>query len=267
MSVTNPSSGAGTPGGSNHQVQYNANGSLGGITLGASGTVLTSGGVSADPTFAAVASGPNNTPAVSHQFITAYNSGTNVLAQAQPTTADISGYVAPALVLLEQHTASASATLDFTTAISATYDDYRVEFVNIVPASSGAKLQMLVSTDGATYQASNYSNTGSRTNGTGVGVEAGTAAASLSVTSATTGIATTAGTSVNGYLDLYAPGGANFKYILGNTNFVASADGTRILFSFTGAWEQTTAVTALRFLFSAGNITSGVIRIYGVAKS
>jgi len=40
-----------SPGGSNHQVQLNANGVFGGIATGTSGQVLTSNGASADPTF------------------------------------------------------------------------------------------------------------------------------------------------------------------------------------------------------------------------
>jgi hypothetical protein len=33
-----------------------------------------------------------------------------------------------------------------------------------------------------------------------------------------------------------------------------------------GRYEVTTAVNAMRVLFSTGNITSGTVRIYGIAK-
>ena len=60
-----------------------------------------------------------------------------------------------ALVLLEQHTAATSATLDFTTSITAAYDEYMIEFVNIIPVSDGIPFQMLVSTNGgASYDTS-----------------------------------------------------------------------------------------------------------------
>jgi hypothetical protein len=34
----------------------------------------------------------------------------------------------------------------------------------------------------------------------------------------------------------------------------------------TGAYKVTTAVNALQFTFDSGNIASGIIRIYGIAK-
>ena len=51
-------------------------------------------------------------------------------------------------MLLEQHTASNSATLDFTACISSAYDEYRIEFVALVPATNNVDLWLLVSTDG-----------------------------------------------------------------------------------------------------------------------
>lgn len=56
------------------------------------------------------------------------------------------------------------------------------------------------------------------------------------------------------------------KYFVGQAGYVDNA-GTVIGTTITGIYIPTTAVTALRFLMSSGNITSGTIRIYGVAKT
>jgi hypothetical protein len=34
-----------------------------------------------------------------------------------------------------------------------------------------------------------------------------------------------------------------------------------------GQWQDTTAITAVRFLFSSGNISSGTVRVYGIVKT
>jgi hypothetical protein len=57
IAFQNAGGGKSKPGGSNHQVQINANGVFGGVTLGSSGTVLTSNGTGADPTFQTLAGG------------------------------------------------------------------------------------------------------------------------------------------------------------------------------------------------------------------
>src|ERR1041385_3074854 len=74
------------------------------------------------------------------------------------TYATLSGTDTNGLVILEQHAASSSAQLDFTTFISSTYDDYVIEGVGIVPASSAVDLRLEVGTGGTpTYDTgSNY---------------------------------------------------------------------------------------------------------------
>ena len=67
-------------------------------------------------------------------------------------TAGAVGWASPgsggALVLLEQHTASASATLDFTTFISSTYDDYIFTFLDVRNATDNQGFFAQVGTGG-----------------------------------------------------------------------------------------------------------------------
>src|SRR3569833_11598 len=131
---------------------------------------------------------PNNLNTVSHQFLNAYNSTTGNFSSGQPDFSDLTGTITSAqlpssgvtagsytnanvtfdatgrataassgtssagLVLLEQHTASASASLVFTTCISSTYDEYQIQIVNLVPATNAVALYLAFSTDGgSTY--------------------------------------------------------------------------------------------------------------------
>jgi hypothetical protein len=168
--------------------------------------------------------------------------------------------------MLEQHTASASATLDFTTWYSSLYDEYQIEFVNVVNASA-ALLQLLMSTNGgssydtgANYSWSiSYSTSLSSPSGGYAGNENVTAIAMLDGP-----ITLAANSSWNGSFKLYGPGSALQKTIAGQWTYRA----TRFVqINGIGVYQSTTPVNALRFLMSAGNITSGTIRIYGIPKS
>lgn len=171
-----------------------------------------------------------------------------------------------ALVLLEQHTASSSASLDFTTCISATYDDYMIRFINLKPASDNVSLYMRVSTDGGSNfdTGNNYTYNGlyNGTSDTLTALGSSGAAQHLIANS----VSTSANWSVNGDGILQSPGSALYKPY---RTAVQSPVGTTSLYWWEtkGLYLSTTAVNAFQFLFSSGNIASGTIRVYGIAKS
>lgn len=173
-------------------------------------------------------------------------------------TVNSSGTVAPvggagALVFLAAQTASASASLDFTTFISSTYDDYVFKGVNLVPATNGAILLAQIGTGGTpTYDTgTNYF--------TASGSSFGYRIASTVANAAGYGQASFSA-------DLIDPQStAQMKQMFGNA---AWHDGSTVVGgSFSALWAVTTAATAIRFLFSTGNITSGIVRAYGVSKT
>lgn len=171
------------------------------------------------------------------------------------------------LVLLEQHTASNSASLDFTTAITSTYDEYLIEFVDLVSAVNNQTLYMRMSTNGgSSYDAgANYSwsvsgsnrfgqsNAGADSGGTEIRCSAG------SFSNPSTG-------SYSGSAKLFSPGSTTlYKAVMGTA--LELPDGVTVQNDqFGGFYRITTAVNAFRFLMSSGNITSGTIRVYGIAK-
>lgn len=142
-----------------------------------------------------------------------------------------------------------------------------IEFINVIPASSGVIFQLRVSTDGgATY----VSTTDYFQAASSVGLTAGVAAIhGLSQTSFQLfpGTATTASRGgVSGSIKLFDPlttaTRTHISYKLKGSDTTPedfNIDGM-------GLWNLTTAVNALRFFFSSGNIASGVIRVYGLAK-
>lgn len=169
-----------------------------------------------------------------------------------------------ALVLLEQHTASSSATLDFTTFISGTYDSYLFDLVSLRPGTTGQALWMRMGTGGGpTYATANYAydHFAWRAAASGLGGASGQAQLIMTL-SAQSSIA---GLSLSGKLNLYNPQSTSVykevdgRFRLNDGSFYAVND-------LGGAWVDTTAVTAVRFLFASGNITSGTIRVYGIAK-
>jgi len=170
-----------------------------------------------------------------------------------------------ALVLLEQYTASASAQLDFTTFISSTYDDYLLELVNVLPATDAVDLRIRVGTGGGpTYDTgANYAWTHLYGYNATSGVEGAAGAAFISIR----GSVSNTVHGLSGSVRLYNPGATALNKVLTyQTMAYVGAVTAFVMDTGGGAYKSNTAVTALRFYFSAGNITSGTIRAYGIAK-
>jgi len=170
------------------------------------------------------------------------------------------------LILLEQHTASSSATLDFTSCISSSYDTYEIVIVSVIPASNNVDLELLMSTDGgSTYDTTHYGNT-DFFNYTSTGVSSSTTtylrpAGSISNDSARPG--------VNGRIMMYSPGlTSRHRFFTGESADLDANAGVLLRNNWAGAFTNTSAaVNAFRFLFSGGgNIASGTVRCYGYSK-
>ena len=178
-----------------------------------------------------------------------------------------SGGSAGALILLQTQTASASATLDFTTFISSTYDDYLFRFIGIVPATNAVDFYMRMSTGAVFDSGTNYVNnhylqaTSGNVSATGTADTAIAVRRNAEITNATAdGLA--------GQLDLFAPQStALVKRVGGSIRWNTTA-GAYVNSIMDGQWKTSgSAVDGVRFLFSSGNIASGTIRVYGVAKT
>lgn len=170
------------------------------------------------------------------------------------------------LRLLEEQAASSSASLDFASSISSTFDEYQIEILNLIPATNNAQLYMRMSTDGGSSYDSgtNYGSSqfvANRFGSSASGADSGVAQIRIDQN----GISNTATYGFCGTIKLFSPASTSlhkiatgtFTYL--NTTYAQSG-------SFAGRYLSTTAVDAFQFLMSSGNIASGTIRVYGLAK-
>ena len=154
--------------------------------------------------------------------------------------------------LLSEQTASASATIDFTTGIDSTFTSYMIEIINAIPATDAAVLNLRVGT-GATptwVTSANYDT------------NASSGQTSMIFSNATSNTATNGG--ICGKLDIYNPSSGSIATLIrGHTISVTNVPLSTTLDCY-GRYDQVTAVTAIRLFMSSGNITSGTFRLYGI---
>jgi hypothetical protein len=177
------------------------------------------------------------------------------------------------LVFLQRQVASASAQLDFTGFITTDYDAYLFIIKSLVMATNHVNLWMRMGTGGGPTidTGSNYSldpfvfrNGGSGGGGGGTGLTKITLDYPNS-DSIENGTAALAG--VQGQVTLYDPSNTSlYKQVDGHVDYLDAA-GFRVRNLMRGGYESTTAVTAIRFMASSGNITSGAIDCYGYKNS
>ena len=172
------------------------------------------------------------------------------------------------LVLVEEHTASSSAELDFTTCISGTYDDYQVNLVNLLNATDAQPLYMQVSTDGGgTYSTSTYSWANNQALSSASAAVNGSTSDSGYILGAGQQSNTAAWGGLSGHFAFLNPGSASaYKMVTGQTFSLDSRDALGAIRNTGGTWATTTAVNAFRLKFGSGNIASGTARCYGYSK-
>jgi hypothetical protein len=175
------------------------------------------------------------------------------------------------LTLLSTATASASSSISFTSGIDSTYDIYQFEFINCHPSTNSAIFQFNMSTDGG----SNYNVTKTSTsffayhneadNDTALGYNTdGDLAQSTAYQTLVNGIGSGADESSSGTLLLFNPASTTYvKHYLSNLNRYSG-----ITYSVNdisaGYGNTTSAVNAIRFQMSSGNIDAGTIKLYGI---
>jgi len=177
------------------------------------------------------------------------------------------------MVLLSTQTASASALIAFT-GLSSTYNSYKIVITDLVAATDQSILEMQLSTDnGSTYVATNYTwvmyfNTPADpvADSSNAGTGGFTTAIALNPTTATGfGVSNVAQDSLQCEVTLFNPSSAaSYKKVkfqttyLGATANIVNADGSGVNSA------AVTAINAVKFFMSSGNITSGTFKLYGI---
>jgi hypothetical protein len=175
------------------------------------------------------------------------------------------------LVFISKQTASSSASISFTSGIDSTYKEYVFYFVNIHPATDNTDFAFNMSTDGG----SNYNVTKTTTLFKAYHQESDGDAAlvydtsrDLAQSTANQILANSVGNGNDetsaGYLHLFNPSSTTFvKHFIGVFNFYNSAS-TTVNNYIAGYGNTTSAIDAVKFQMSSGNIDSGDILLYGV---
>jgi len=172
----------------------------------------------------------------------------------------LTGAVPGGLILQEQHTASSSASLSFTSCISSTYDEYQFEILNLIPATNAVTGILRMNSDSSSLYAWADWFVGTALNSDGQQFSNSDTSISLFV-----GLDNTSTYGYSGTLKLFQPSSTSLdkavtSHVTGLAGgFFYSTDGA-------GVYKSTSAVTTVQFLFSSGNIASGTVRCYGIAK-
>ena len=174
------------------------------------------------------------------------------------------------ITLISSQTASASASISFTTGLDSTYKAYKFVFVNIHPASA-TNFQFNGSTDsGSNY---NVTKTSSHFNAqhTESDSEAlltydtnGDLAQSTAFQPLLRGVGIENDQSVSGSLTLFNPSSTTYvKHFISINNGYGTGVASVNTF-IAGYFNTTSAINAIRFNMSSGNIDAGTIYLYGI---
>ena len=175
------------------------------------------------------------------------------------------------LVFIASATASSSATLEFTSGIDSTYNEYQFQYVNMHPATDGVDLGFQVNAAGA----SGFNETITSTNFRATHNEAGDTtsftydeddgqAQGTAYQSIGNYVGNDNDQACNGILTLYDPSSTTFvKHFVARgasylaNDFAGESDAA-------GYINTTLAIDGISFKFSSGNIDTGTIYMYGV---
>jgi hypothetical protein len=174
-------------------------------------------------------------------------------------------------VLIQSQTASSSSSIEFTSGLDSTYDKYMFVFVNIHAASNGERLQFQVSTDGGSSYGVNIISTyfdarhKEDDSDTGLTYQPNQDLAnSTSYQDLNRGMGTNNDDSHSGILYLVQPSSTTFvKHFYGTCNHVEH--GVTSMNGFVSGYvNSASAVDAINFKCSSGNIDAGTFKLYGV---
>lgn len=164
-------------------------------------------------------------------------------------------------VLLNTLTASNSASLQDTTNITSTYDDYEFVFEDLLAQTSGVGLSLLVHSGGS-YQSSSYLASDGAVAGSGFAGETVTGFIPLSRQAS---VGNTAPDAVTGWVKGYGLANASkvHKWV-GQSHYTLSSSNQTCFFG--GYWNSAATIDGVQFKFTSGNIVSGTVKIYGRVK-
>jgi len=175
------------------------------------------------------------------------------------------------LILLSTQTASASASIEFTSGIDSTYDSYIFKFINCHPQNDGRNLKFQFSTDGGSTYTVNMTTTffnaihdESDVTYEQVQYETALDVAQSYPADLIGAVGNDNDENLCGTFQLFNPSSTTFvKHFISRIS--SSHDFPMANDNFVGGYANTTsAINAIKFNFNTGNIDDGIIKMYGV---
>jgi hypothetical protein len=176
------------------------------------------------------------------------------------------------MVLLSTQTASSSASISFTTGIDSTYKEYQFYFINCHPATDNVYFQFNLSTDSG----SNYNVTKTTSAfiaylneaGTDGGVQYQTSndlAQSTAFQPLDEQVGNSNDDSISGSLTLFNPASTTYvKHFIASANKSSGGQAYCVIQHTAGYGNTTSAINAVQFKMSSGNIDDGTILMFGI---
>ena len=179
------------------------------------------------------------------------------------------------LVKISSTTASSSASISFTSGLTSTYKEYIFIFNNIHPATNNVNFQFNLSIDSG----SNYNVTKTSTSfgndhkeddgyafiGYGTGSDLAQSTSDQILTWGGTTLGNENDESMSGYIHLFDPSNTTFvKHFISVSQMNSQDDYSHQTFT-NGYGNTTSAINAIQFKMSSGNIDAGTIAMYGVS--
>ena len=184
-----------------------------------------------------------------------------------------SGVSGSSLVLISTVTASSSSTVEFTSGIDSTYKEYQIHIIQAHCSADNQILQMGFRDGSTAYDATKTTtffrafhtendDTANVSYSTGRDLAQSTDFKILAYRSSN---ANDAGHS--GFLHLFEPSSTTFvKHFVGNMSSIYRSGAPGEYETFVAGYMNTTsAVDAIQFKMSSGNIDAGTIKLYGVS--
>jgi len=174
------------------------------------------------------------------------------------------------ITLISSQTASSSASISFTSGITSTYKAYKFVFINMHPATNNAEFTFNMSTDSGSNYNVTKTTTAIDTSHSESDVSSDLSYDTGEDLAQSTGFQTIAKNisndndgSFSGTLQLFNPSSTTYvKHFISNTNKMETSVTANYLVA--GYGNTTSAVNAVRFQMSSGNIDDGKIYMYGI---
>ena len=184
------------------------------------------------------------------------------------------GVPSGSLILLSTQTASASASISFTSGIDSTYDSYVFSFINIHPENYQVAFQFNFSSDAGSNYNVTKTTTAFRARHTEGGASGGISyeteedlAQSTAFQNLTFNMDSESDSNISGTLTLFNPSSTTYvKHFIADNNSTYDDGSSKFTLNFfnAGYGNTTSAINAIRFKMSSGNIDDGIIKMYGV---